>query len=130
MYLKANQTKLRFNTPQGVLSTEDLFDLPLTSQKQGRANLDDIGRALVLKIREQGDVSLVDEAKGADPKTALALDIVKDVIAIKKADNTAKLMAEQNRARREQIKGILESKKNEALSQKSIEELEAELRGL
>ena len=42
----ATRKKIRFNSPQGDLSTEDLWDLPLSSKVNGKANLDDIAKDL------------------------------------------------------------------------------------
>lgn len=43
MFIKASRTKLRFESPKGLLSVEDLWDLPLIST-MGKANLDDIAK--------------------------------------------------------------------------------------
>ena len=45
MFEKASRLKLRFSTSIGMLSAEDLWDLPLSS-RNGTANLDDVARNL------------------------------------------------------------------------------------
>ena len=45
IFEQASRLKLRFPSPLGTLSTEDLWHLPLTSTT-GKANLNDIGKAL------------------------------------------------------------------------------------
>ena len=50
IFEQASRNKLRFDTNiKGVISTEDLWDLPLTSDT-GRVNLDDIAKALYALI--------------------------------------------------------------------------------
>ena len=127
-YQKDARMKLRFATPQGQLTVEDLFDLPLRSRPD-RANLDDIAKSLNREIRQgEGEVpSFVEDNKPTDTTARLGFEIVLDVIGIKKAENAARLEAVQRATRKEQILGIIAGKQNEALSQKSIEELQAEL---
>lgn len=47
--------------------------------------------------------------------------------ALKQAENLAKTTADANRARKQRILEIIDTKNNEAMSQKSVEELQAEL---
>lgn len=127
MYQKAARLKLRFDSTRGQLTVEDLFDLPLTSGT-GKPNLDDLARGLHKKLKDEGEVaSFVDDAKKTDSTTQLAFDIVKDVIAIKKAERDARAQAEANREAKQKIMAIIDQKKDAALSEKSVEELEAEL---
>lgn len=128
MYLKAAQQKLRFATPQGNLSVEDLLDLPLQSTKENRANLDDIARQLHKIQKDEGEVaSFVDDTRAQDSRAALAFAVVLDVIRIRKEENAAKVQLAANAARKQQIMALIENKRNEAFSQKTIDELEAEL---
>jgi hypothetical protein len=126
MYQKAARLKLRFDSPQGLLSIEDLFDLPLTSNT-GRTNLNDIAKALHKKVKDADEVDFVDTARFSDSTLQLAFDLVKDVIAIRKAERDAAAEAQANKERKQKIMAIIDAKKNEALSATSIEELEAEL---
>ena len=58
MFEKATRRKLRFTSAAGLLSTEDLWDLPLTSAT-GKANLDDIAKALNRRLKDAEEVSFV-----------------------------------------------------------------------
>ena len=55
---KASRIRLRFDTPQGSLTVEDLWQLPLTS-RTGRANLDDIAKSLNRQLKETAEESFV-----------------------------------------------------------------------
>lgn len=86
------RNKLRFESTRGLLTTEQLFDLPLTSTGD-RPSLNEVGK----KIREQlksidADEDLVETTSSTKQNRDLeiAFEIVKDIINIKKAEKTAR----------------------------------------
>ena len=90
IFERASRGQLRFTTPQGLLSTEQLWGLPLTSKLAGRANLDAMAREVFGELRELEQGSFV-ELK-PDPRKAdreLQLAILKHVIASNLADKAA-----------------------------------------
>jgi hypothetical protein len=52
LFLVASRSKFRFNTASGTITTEDLWDLPLSS---GKANLDDIAKALNKQLKDASE---------------------------------------------------------------------------
>lgn len=129
MFEKASRLKLRFETIRGLISTEDLWDLPLTSTN--KVNLDDIAKALYKQLKEQTDVvSFVDDTQKADELTQLKFDIVKQVIGVKKAENAAAADARAKADKKQQILGLIAQKQNEQLSTSSIEDLQKMLTDL
>jgi hypothetical protein len=131
MFEKATRTKLRFETTKGLLSVEDLWDLPLTSTTS-KVNLDDIARGLHNKVTTQTDISFVNPtAKSASAeKDQLALDIVKHVISVRLAENEAAAKVRANAEQKKKILEILDEKDTESLKGKSTEELRAMVAGL
>ncbi len=130
MFEKATQLKLRFDSPKGQLSVEDLWELPLTS-KTGKVNLDDVAKDLYRQLKESTNtVSFVDESQKGDEILQLKFDIVKRVIEVKKAMAAAQYEARERAEKKQKIMALIEEKKNETLSQASIEELEAQLAAL
>ena len=85
MYEKALRMKLRFETPQGPLTVEDLWDLPLQTTRANRASLDDVARGLHLQLKSGADISFVDTAKKSDPTAQLKFDIAKHIIDVRLA---------------------------------------------
>lgn len=117
MFEKAARMKLRFNTPVGRLSVEDLFDL---TPKQ----LDNIYRSLSkIKADTSGD-GLIDTG-ATDTTIQLSLDIVRKVFEIKKAEQDAAVAQREKRSRNQRIMQIINEKQDAALGAKSIEELTA-----
>ena len=62
IFMKATQKKLRFDSTQGLLTVEDLWDLPLTGTNK-KANLDDIAIGLDSDCHF-GDTSITFEIYG------------------------------------------------------------------
>lgn len=126
IFEKATRSKLRFDSPQGLLDVEYLWDLPLTS-KAGRANLDDIARSLNKKLKSGDDVSFVDPARKSDEGIQLAFDIVKHIIDVRLEENRKALEDKDRAEKKQRLLQIIAEKKDEHLKGKSLEELQKEL---
>lgn len=122
MLLVASRLKLRFETPNGLIGTEDLWDLPLTSGRSNRANLDDIAKALFTQLKETSISFVVKEQKSNDV-TQLKFDIVKSVIDTMIAEKDAAAIKTANREKKQQILAIIAQKQNENLAGSSLEDL-------
>lgn len=129
MFEKASRLKLRFPSPKGALTVEDLWDLPLTSAT-GKANLDDLARTLHQQLESQKIGSFVTKAAPIAAGTQLQFDIVLRVIEVRLAENEAAAQREAARAKKQQIMEIIERKETEALSGASLDDLRAMLSSL
>ena len=120
---KALRQKLRFDTPSGLLGAEDLWDLPLTSTRTGRANLDDIARSLNKKLKSGDDLSFVVKERKSDETVQLAFDLVKHVIDVRLAENAAALLEKERAEKKQKIMSIIASKQDESLHSMSLDDL-------
>lgn len=129
-YKFAAQNMLRFPSTKGDLTVEQLFHLPLTSK--GVANLDNVAKTIYNELKAFGEVSFVEDTSANPRKEALtvALEIVKDVIATKQAENRAALAKSNRTAERKKILDAMAAKKDETLSKASMEDLEKQLAAL
>lgn len=128
IFEEASRLRLRFSTPQGMLTVEDLWDLPLTSTRSA-ANLDDIARACSKRVKEAATESFVTRPAKTDEAAQLALDVAKRVIEVRLAENEAASKA--RREEKERLLGILSEKKDEELIKgSSVEEIEARIAAL
>ena len=118
MYKEALQKKLRFKTNKGMISTEDLFDLSLQ-------NLDTLAIMLDKKISEAPKKSFIEELPAEENDDELRFSIVKDVINIKLKARKDSIDKAQVNARNKRIAELIAKKEDEALENKSIEELRA-----
>ncbi len=118
----ATRQKLRFDTTKGSLTTEDLWDLPLTSTRGD--SLDAIARNLSLLIREQVTESFVVKATKADEILELKFALVKYVIDVRLAEDELAKAARETKKKKERLLEIIARKQDQALEQASLEELQ------
>ncbi len=125
IFEQAARRKLRFVTDIGSLSVEQLWDLPLEA-KAGRLSLDMIAIDLHEQLEKVKTKSFVSGSK-KDPVTQLQFDIVKHIIDTRVAENKAKTEQKQRDSQIEKLSETLAKKKDAALEDMSVEELEAQL---
>ena len=92
-------------------------------------DLDKIYKALKVEERNMAEESLMDEVNKDSTVLGIKIEIVKDVYATKKTEKERRLEAEERRKQQQRIADIIDMKKDAALQDKSIEELEAMLNG-
>lgn len=127
LFIKAIKKGFRFPSKSGLITTEDLYSLPLTSKN--RSSLEDTARTLYNSIKESEEVSFVEPASG-NSELSEKLDIVKFVIADKQSDNKEKQEAIEKSQEKARLKELLASKRMEKDSELSIEELEQRINSL
>lgn len=123
MYKKALKIKLRFATTKGKLTTEDLFDLSLT-------DLNNLAISLDKKLSETPRKSFISDIAPDTQEDELRFNIVKDVITLRLAERNAAQNTKAKAAEKAQLLEILHRKKNEALENLSVTEIEAKLASL
>lgn len=129
LFIAASVGKYRFAGSPGLLTAEDLWDLPLTSAK--RPNLDDIARGLHRELKEvDGDVSFVTPAVKKSTELQAKLEIVKYVISVKVAERDARSAAEDKAAMKQKLLAKLSEKKDKALDELSEEQIQAMINSL
>lgn len=127
MFQQASRLKLRFDSPKGQLTAEDLWDLPLTSTVPNKANLDDIARLAFNALKSGPSVSFVNPTEKSDPVAQLRFDIVKHIIDTKLVENKAAAESKKNKEQAQFIMNILEQKQTQTLLGMSEEELKKKL---
>lgn len=122
MFIKAGRDKTRF-AYKGLLSVEDLWDLSVTE-------LDKIYKMLNAKAKQAKEESLLEVKSDEDEKLTMQLEIVKYIVAVKLEEKKAAENAKARKEQKQRIMSILASKQDEALQEKSVEELERMLEEL
>lgn len=123
MFEKATRLKLRFESPTGSLSVEDLWDLPLTSTTK-KANLDDLAIHLNRTLKDTTTESFVKKSTQKNEELQLKFDIVRHVIEVRLKENEAEALKKTNAERKQKLLAILAEKQDADLKGKSAEELQ------
>lgn len=121
MYKQASKLKLKFNTTRGVLTTEQLWDLPINELDALAVELDDA-------YNKSGKKSFLTTRSVKDKELKLKLDIVVDILGTKVEDQAAAAEAAENKEFDKKILAIIADKQDESLKGKSITQLKAMLK--
>lgn len=126
LFLRASREKFRFPSVRGELTTEQLWDLPLTATSG--FCLDAVAREVNAELREASEESFVETARNPAKELLEAkLELVKAVIAIKQEENARKREAAARARQREFLKDLLHRKEQDALAGLSTDEIRARL---
>ena len=121
IYKRATKKKLRIQTSVGMLSIEQLWDLPLEA-------LDTLAVSLEKAYKESGSKSFLNKTKAVkDADLKLTFDIVLDVLETKQKDAAKSMKAADTKAHNQKILGLIAKKKEGEMEEMSVEELEAML---
>lgn len=128
IFEKAAREKTRFQSKKGLLSVEQVWDLPLV---KGEVTLDELARSTNAELKSVTEDSFV--VTSPDPrKPALEhrMEILKFIIAEKLADQKKAAEAKQRAERRKVLLDALEAKENEAIQGMSRDQILKELESL
>ena len=123
LFETAFKQKLRFQSVKGLLTTEDLWDLPLTT-------LNELAKSLSKQVKEAGEESFIEVKSSANEKLETMFEIVKHIIKVKLAERETLKVAKENATKKAQILELIHQKKNESLASMPVEELEKMLADL
>lgn len=112
----AVENKLRFPF-RGMITVEDLFDVNVNG-------LDEIYKSLNAQIKKANEESLLTEKTSEDKELEVKIEIVKTIFAQKIAEKEARAKARENREKKQRILEIMANKQDEALQNKSVDELQ------
>ena len=130
LFEQASREKWRFITSIGALSVEDLWNLPLTSQHT-TMSLNHIAQALYTESKTDSDIpDFVGERSSSENTASLKLDLVKYIISVKKEERTQASIDKERASQKARLIEILHEKKDSALSELSVEELEKRIADL
>jgi len=124
MFEKASRMKIRFESPKGNLSTEDLWDLPLTAVNNG-ACLDNIARDLSRKLKDSDTESFVVKSKNLDAVLQLKFEVIKRVIEVRLNEAEAAEKIKESKEKKQKLMSIIAQKEDEKLLGASLEQLRA-----
>lgn len=124
IFEQATKQKLRFGTVKGMLTSEALWDIPLSS-KTGAVNLDGLWKGLRKEIKDNDEDSFVAKRNSGDSITQLRLEIVEHIFNVRLAEidkRRESVAIKEELAKLHGVKTRREDADLEALSQKDLDE--------
>ena len=115
LFVMATRRKFRFPF-KGMVSVEDLWDLTVK-------NLDTIFKALKAEARQANEESLLTTKSVADAELDAKIEIIKYIVMVKQEEAANREQLAANREQMRRIDEIIAAKQDQALQDKSIEEL-------
>lgn len=129
LFETATKFAYRFNSSKGALTTEQLWDLPLTSN--GGFDLNSIAKGINKMIREAEEDNFVGVQANSELEILKnKLEIVKFIIADKQAEKEAARVRSAKAEERKKILEVLAGKQSAALQSMSEADLLARLEAL
>jgi len=122
IFEEATKKKIRFEH-KGLLTVEDLWDLSVE-------DLDGIFKKVNTQKNTLSQESLLDTPTTENTIVNIQIAIIKYIVASKLADKQASLLAKEKKDKKNKILQILAAKQDNALENKSEEELKEMLESL
>lgn len=129
IFEQASRKSLTFQTVRGVISTNELWTIPL--QSKSGFDLDNIAKSVARELKAMDEESFVETNTNlAKDLAILRLEILKHIIGVKQEENLARKNAAANAEMRERLLSVLAEKQAEELNNLSKEEILAQLEKL
>ena len=132
LFENATRNKYRFESSKGMITTEDLWSMPLlsTSKVSPEFDLDHVAKTLNSKIKLLEEESFVSVKTTENTQLYEQLEIAKYVIATKLAEQAALADKSVKRAELTKLTSILAQKQDLDMLSMSTKELEAKIASL
>lgn len=122
----ATRKALRYPTSRGLVSTEQLWQMPLSDKTD--FNLDKTARVINAEFKASTEESFVKPTPTAKAKELeLMLEVVKHVIAVKLDEKQKAAKRMENAAKRQKLLEQLEKKQDASLEAMSEEDIKKQL---
>lgn len=128
IFEEASKIKLRIPVSAGLLTTEQLWDLPLKSTKN--ISLDSLATELYQKKSKNEIKSFVDDERKSDELIDLMFDLVLHVIKVKKDAAKAATEAILRKQKKDKIMAAIARKEEGELNEASLDDLRGMLKEL
>jgi hypothetical protein len=129
IFEQASRISLRFDSSKGLQPTEVLWTIPLLPRTNvDEFTLEDIAQRASNDLAEMGAQSFVRKSGSSDKRrdrAELRMAIIKYIIEVRQSEEDAVRLAAQRKQEADRISEIIAQKRDTALADLSLEELEA-----
>ena len=129
IFEQATRRAIRFESANGDLSVEQLWELPLQSRNQ--FDLDTVAKTVNRQLNAVTEESFVSVRENPAKETlSLKLEIVKHIISVKLQEAEEARNRANKASEKEKLLRLLDEKQNEALRALTPEEIQERLKAL
>lgn len=128
LFARVTRDKVRFVTVKGEVSVEDLWDLPLTSERG--FDLDSIAKKIAKELKDSTEESFVKPSTKGSSLLELKLEVLKYIIKVKMEENEVRKNLAEKKAKKEKLMEILAKKEDANLEALTPEEIRKQLEEL
>lgn len=125
MFEKALKEGYRYTSSKGLITTEDLWNLPLKSSNGFCLN--SVAKAISASMKEIESEDFVSGTTKSNSLLEARMEIVKHIIKVKLEDRELANSAKERKDRKEYLLSLKKDKELAVDNEKSIEEIEKEL---
>lgn len=123
LFETASRKAFRFETSKGLLTTEDLWKLPLPT-------LDNLAKGFNKQLKEAQEESFIEPSSKETESLNQRFEIVKRVIEVRLAERDEIEQAKEREAKRARLMQILGQKQDQLYESLSMEEIQEQLKAL
>lgn len=127
IFEEATRLKLRFQTMRGLITVEDLWDIPLQSSSQ--PSLNEVAINVDKALEKAGRKNFITK-NTKDEILELKMKIVKYIIEVKLEEDKERKRQAEIKARRELLMDVIEEKEIDELKEKPLKDLKKEIKKL
>ena len=121
VFAEITRKKVRFETPKGFLTIEDVWDLPLTSVRG--LNLDDLAKSVNKKLKEATEESFVKTKSKKANILELQMKAILYIIDVKLKERDKAKKRKQLKEEKELLLTLMKEKEIEELKNKNLDEI-------
>lgn len=125
LFQKATQNHYRYQSAFGILTTEDLWELPLLDRNKNGGDLNTIAKTISRSLRAAQEEDFVSARTPDSQGLEDRLEVVKRIIEVKQQQQEEARNAVARAAQRQKLLGVLADKQDEELRGMSKEEIQS-----
>lgn len=127
LFIEASRKGYRFHSPKGLLTVEDLWNMPINGSTN---SINAVGRIIKGQLKDSEEDEFSSTPSKENTVENNKLEIVRYIIKIKTEEKIAAATQADNKRYKDKLLGILADKQNTKLLDKSEEEILKELEAL
>lgn len=118
IFLQASRRAIRFPSPLGGLTVEDLWNIPLFSSNSKEVSLDSVGSALLEQQEKAKTRSILKSGAltQAQQDLNLAVDVIREVARIRQEENQARTVEAAKASERKRLDALIAAKTEQSMT--------------